>query len=66
MSLGIPGSSKAESVRAGDVLTVLREKVAFVSGKKFTAKSMVDILLWSGLDLVQMSKGDETNEEDRS
>ncbi|XP_019716225.1 kalirin-like isoform X2 [Hippocampus comes] len=30
--LATAGSSKAESVRAGDVLTVLREKVAFVSG----------------------------------
>ncbi|XP_061539990.1 kalirin-like isoform X4 [Phycodurus eques] len=30
--LATAGSSKAECVRAGDVLTVLREKVAFVSG----------------------------------
>ncbi|XP_054632428.1 kalirin-like isoform X5 [Dunckerocampus dactyliophorus] len=30
--LATAGSSKVESVRAGDVLTVLREKVAFVSG----------------------------------
>lgn len=31
------GSGKTESVRAVDVLTVLREKVAFVSGKKQAA-----------------------------
>lgn len=31
------GSGKTECVRAVDVLTVLREKVAFVSGKKHAA-----------------------------
>lgn len=37
----LPGSGKAETVRAVDVLTVLREKVAFVSGKT------VLVLFWS-------------------
>lgn len=39
------GSGKTECVRAVDVLTVLREKVAFVSGKKHAA--CLFSLFWS-------------------
>lgn len=39
-SICLSGSGKAECVRAVDVLTVLREKVAFVSGKNKQAKKI--------------------------
>lgn len=55
ISVCLSGSGKVESVRAVDVLTVLREKVAFVSGKKPSAAHFP--LTWFGpvwIDVTQL------------
>lgn len=51
--LRLSGSGKADCVRAVDVLTVLREKVAFVSGK---THSLLQFLAQFGPDVTRFNQ----------